>query len=291
MNVRRYTEGQALTETLVAFLVLVPVFMLIPYLGKNLDVKHKTEDGARYALWERTVFSDPGASWESQENQKSDTRLQNEIRARFLGETRAPIVAQAGTPDPNPLWEDHAGGDLVDLRDFDAGIDESREPFPYGLRGSTLLGKPASLSLFGSLAQDGLPLLNQLGGISDFLGGALDFTLGLNTDGFVNSRVALSVVDLPVFTRVGATLDIDVATDRRNIAAQGALLTDAWVPGSESNYRERLDGLVIDEIVSFLVAPGTFTFGFFPVFIEGLDGQNPTLETESNVLPERYVDD
>jgi len=287
----RRSKGQALTETLVTFVVLVPVFMLIPYLGKYLDVKHKTEDSARYALWERTVFADPGASWDSGENRKSDARLRNEIQARFLQEPRTAIAAGAVAAARNPLWEDHAGDDLVPLRDFDASINEAEEPFPYGLRGRSFLAKPASLSLFGSLAQDGLPLLNQLGGLSDFLGGALDFTLGLNTQGFAKTRATLPVIDLPAFTRVGATLDIDVATDQRSLTASAAVLTDPWVPGSEDNYRERLDGLVIDEIVSFLVAPGTFTFGFFPVFIEGLDGQNPTLETESNVLPERYVDD
>jgi len=288
---RRRNKGQALTETLVIFVALVPVFILIPYLGKYLDVKHKAEDSARYALWERTVFADPGASWDAGENQKSGARLRSEIEQRFLGEPRAAIAAQAGPAVRNPLWADHTGADLFTLRDFDASINETEEPFPYGLRGRTFLGKPASLSLFGSLAQDGLPLLNQLGGLSDFLGGALDFTLGLNKQGFATGRVSLPVVDLPLFTRVGATLDIDVATVRRSFTASGAILSDPWVPGSEGNYRERLDGLVIDEIVSFLVAPGTFTFGFFPVFIEGLDGQNPTLETESNVLPGRYVDD
>jgi len=68
MSTRRHSDGQALTETLVTLVALVPVFMLIPYLGKYLDVKHKTEDGARYALWERTVYSDPGASWNAGEN-------------------------------------------------------------------------------------------------------------------------------------------------------------------------------------------------------------------------------
>ena len=179
----------------------------------------------------------------------------------------------------------------MNVADFEASIDESREPFPYGLRGRSLLGKPDSLSLFGSLAQDGLPGLSQLGGISDLAGGALDFSLGLNTQGFATSRVGLSVTNLPVFSRLGATLDIDVPTDVLALEARGAILTDPWVPGSESNYRDRLDGLVIDEIVSLLVAPGTFTFGFFPVFKEGLDGQNPTLESESEVLPERYIDD
>ena len=47
---------------------------------------------------------------------------------------------------------------------FNLSVAESREPYPYGLRGSTILGKPADLSLFGALAQDGLPGLNQLGG-------------------------------------------------------------------------------------------------------------------------------
>lgn len=288
---RRRCKGQALSETLVAFVVLVPIFMLVPYLGKYLDVKHKAEDGARYALWERTVFSDPGASWDANENQKSDGRIRNEIRARFLEEPRAAITAQTPTTERNPLWEDHTGGELVALADFESTIDESREPFPYGLRGRSFLGKPDSLSLFGSLAQDGLPLLNQLDGLSNILGGALDFTLGLNDRGFVESRVTVPAIDLPVITRLGATLDINVAEEQRAFTARGAILTDSWTPGTEGNYRERLDGLVIDEIVSFLVAPGTFTFGFFPVFIEGLDGQNPTLESESNVLPERYVDD
>ena len=180
-----------MSETLVAFVVLVPIFMLAPYLGKYLDVKHKTEDSARYALWERTVFSDPGAGWDASENQKSDGRLRTEIRARFLEEPRAPIAAQASNAERNPLWEDHSGGDLVSLPDFEATVDESREPFPYGLRGRSFLGKPDSLSLFGSLAQDGLPLLNQLDGLSNILGGALDFTLGLNDRGFVESRVTV----------------------------------------------------------------------------------------------------
>lgn len=284
-------HGQALTETLLTFVVLVPVLMLIPYLGKYLDVKHKAEDSARYALWERTIFSDPGASWGAGENTKSDARLANEIRTRILGEPRAGIATQNLAAGRNLLWETHTGEELVALADFDSTVTETREPFNYGLRGRTLLGKPEDLSLFGALAQDGLPLLNQLDGLSSLLGGALDFTLGLNAQGFATSRIELPTLDLPVFTRVGATLDIDVAVDRRNLGSSGAILTDPWVPGSEGNYRERLDGLVIDEIVSFLVAPGTFTFGFFPVFIEGIDGQNPTLETDSRVLPEQFVND
>ena len=292
MTRRRTAGGQALTETLVAFVALVPVFMLIPYLGKYLDVKHKAEDSARYALWERSIFADPGAAWGAGENVKSDARLRTEMRARFLGETRAAVeTGVAPNAERNPLWEDHRGGELVALDTFDAAINESREPFPYGLRGSSVLGKPESVSLFGSLAQDGLPGLEPLDGLSDFLGGALDFNLGLNDAGFVNSAVTLSALDLPEFSRFGATLDIDVAAAQRSFTGRGAILSDSWVPGSEGNYRDRLDGVVIDEIVSLLVAPGTFTFGNFPVFIEGRDGQNPTLETESRVLPERFVDD
>ena len=283
--------GQALTETLVAFVVLVPILMLIPYLGKYLDVKHKAGDGARYAIWERTLFSDGDASWDSGENTKSDERIAAEVRARFTGDPRSPIVGGGGAVGRNLLWEDHRGGNLVPLENFSVTVSETREPFPYGLGGRSLLGKPSSLSLVESLSRDGLPVINGLDGLSDVLGGAFDFTLGLNARGFAVSRVELPVVDLPQFDRIGATLDINVAVNLRTLSATSAVLTDAWIPGSEGNYRDRLDGLVIDEITSFLVAPGTFTFGFFPLFIEGLDGQNPTLESESNVLPERYIDD
>lgn len=284
------SRGQALTETLVALLVLVPIFMLIPYLGKYLDVKHKAQDGARYAIWERTLFSDGGAGWDSGENTKSDAQIRAEVKARLVGDPSAPIVADTSANTRNLLWEDHSGGNLVPLDNFAPTLTETQEPFPYGLQGRSFLGKPESLSVFGSLARDGLPIVNGLDGLSDILGGAFDFTLGLNSRGFATSRVDLPVLDLPIFDRVGATLDINVATDQRTLTARSALLADAWIPGSEGNYRDRLDGLVIDEIVSLLVLPGTFTFGFFPVFIEGIDGQNPPLESESNVLPERYVD-
>lgn len=283
-------KGQALSETLVAFVVLVPLFIFIPYLGKTLSVKHKAQEGVRYAHWERSIFSDPGASWEGEENSKSDGQIRNEIRNRIVGDPSAPVVA-GGAPSTNLLWQDHRGESLVPLEEFSVALNEEREPFPYGLAGRTFLGKPADLSLFGTLARDGLPILNQLDGFNDLIGGALDFNLGLNDRGFAAAQVTLPIIDLPQFQRFGATLDIVIPETTRELVASGSLLADPWIPGSEANYRERLDGMVIDEITSVLVAPGTFTFGFFPVFIEGLKGQNPTLESESNVLPERYRQD
>lgn len=281
-------RGQALSETLVGMLVLVPILILIPYVGRYLDVKHKAQDASRYAIWERTVFSDPSAGWDAGENSKSDAALAEEIDRRILGDPRALL----GDTDQsaNPLWRDHQDADLVQLDDRALNVSETPEPFDYGLTGEGFLGVQLDISLITSLAYEGLPLLNQLEPLSDLLGGALDFNLGLNDSGFTQANVAIPAVALPDFVRAGVVNSTTPSNDVLQLRGSGALLADAWVPGSEGNYRDRLDGLVIDEIVQLLVLPGTFTFGFFPLFKEGLDGQNPQLETESTVIPPRYLD-
>ena len=102
---------------------------------------------------------------------------------------------------------------------------------------------------------------------------------------------ACLAIDLPVFTRVGATLDIDVADDARAFTASGAILTDNWVPDRKATSSSASMAWSSTRSFRCWSHPARLTFGFFPVFIEGLDGQFPTLESESNVLPERYVND
>lgn len=283
-------KGQALSETLVGLLALVPVLILIPYIGKYLDVKHKTLDAGRYAVWERSVFSD-GGSWGAGENQKSDEKIESEIVSRLLSDPRTPISADIAAANQNVLWQDHGGADLVDLSSYSQALTEFEDPFNYGLAGRSFLLKPENASLVTALAYDGLPLLNELGGLSSLLGGALDFNLGLNDGGFAEANVSLTAFGLPAFLRDGVIQSVFPQSGNAfDFQSPAAMLTDAWVPGSEDNYRDRLDGLVIDEVLQVLVLPGTVTFGLFPLFREGLDGLGPDLETESTVIPPRYVD-
>ena len=129
-------------------------------------------------------------------------------------------------------------------------------------------------------SQFSLPILSDLG-------------LGLNQRGYVKGTVGLSLTRLPDFDRRGAAVDIDASAVRDQplrMTQRGAVLSDPWVPGSEDNFAERVEGLVVDEVLRLAVLPGTETFGNTLFFIEGRKGQDPELRSETRVLPSDYLD-
>src|SRR5512147_2715603 len=110
----RHGLGQALVEFLIAAtLVLIPLFLIIPLLGKYMDLKATTIQAARYAAWERTVWFG-SADWPAA--QKDDIKIQREIQQRFFSDT-ATVKLQSsdsnaggwGGTGPKPLWRDRAG--------------------------------------------------------------------------------------------------------------------------------------------------------------------------------------
>ena len=69
-------RGQAMVETLVASLAIVPFFVVIPYMGKLLDIKYVVGSSARYAVSEKYVYLD----------RKSDTKIFREAQLRVQSE-------------------------------------------------------------------------------------------------------------------------------------------------------------------------------------------------------------
>jgi hypothetical protein len=66
-----------------AVLFLIPLFLIIPMMGKYGDVKAASAQTARYVAWERTVWyggSASAASWPG--NAKSENDIKNEARRR-----------------------------------------------------------------------------------------------------------------------------------------------------------------------------------------------------------------
>ena len=53
----KYQSGQALTEFATMMSVFVPLFIMIPILGKVSDLNTTTIEASRYAAWERTIAS------------------------------------------------------------------------------------------------------------------------------------------------------------------------------------------------------------------------------------------
>jgi len=119
---RRHQRGQALAEfTIAAAFVLIPLFLMIPLLGKFLDMKATTIQAARYAAWERTAWYG-NSDWAV--GQKSDAQIQSEVQQRFFADApTAPLRSTDQTPSSavggKPLWHDHAGQSM--LTSYSAG--------------------------------------------------------------------------------------------------------------------------------------------------------------------------
>ena len=102
--------GQALPEFIPLAIVLVPIFILIPFLGKLADMNQATIQASRYGAWERTV---------STESDKTDAQIQDEARVRFFGANRVYIKtgdapkAKAADNQYSVLWRDQANGRMM----------------------------------------------------------------------------------------------------------------------------------------------------------------------------------
>jgi hypothetical protein len=104
--------GQSTVEFLVLALVLVPLFLIVPLLGKQLDIAQTAASASRYVAFEGMVRH--GSSLQTW---KSDAQLADEVRRRFFSASAAPIktgdVAGNFAAHRNPLWTDHRGDALL----------------------------------------------------------------------------------------------------------------------------------------------------------------------------------
>ncbi len=142
--------GQALVEFMASMLVLAPLFMLLPLLGRYLDIAFAAQVAARFAAFGVTrnnINETPAgaqAAW-----MPADV-LQREVANRFFGRPGAPILAtDLSTPDngpaADPLWVKPNGEPLIpdrasavllgygkaDSADPAAGADSASDTRPF----------------------------------------------------------------------------------------------------------------------------------------------------------------
>lgn len=278
-------QGNAMAETLIALLALAPFLAGIPLLGKQLDIKQKTFDAARYAVWERTVWRSDGVS-----NRKSEEDITLEARDRTLGNQRAGLVnveaLGSGGITQNTLWRDRQRQHLLDYRDNDAPVNltytEQQTPVDIGY-----------WLVPGIAYGNGV-----LGEIQHAL--QLD-SLKLNRRAFAGTTVTLGL--RPV---LGELADRHVAlggaSSSENRRAQivqrasGALLSDTWAARDESSFQHRIDDVTVNELIEQLELPGK-PIGLQALgkgkqlFGEGQFGWDPDLRPKSNTLPRAYVEE
>lgn len=160
-------------------LVLVPLFIAIPLLGKLQDMFQAAESASRYVAFE-------GMARNSSNSWKSDAELSLEVRRRFFSHSKAPIKTgdAAGDfwSDRNPLWTDHAGNPLLVKFEDDVKVR------------TTVSDKNAIAAAHGLL------------GFAD--------DLNLSRNNWYKAEVSLNIADIPKFKPFD---DIKLKTTRRTV--------------------------------------------------------------------------
>ncbi len=130
--------GQALIECLVAALALLPLFLLVPMVGKYLDIRHATIAASRKLAFECTVRYDDCARLDD------NPSFADEIRMRFYSENSREVLSndrpardEIESDGANPLWLDRRGRSLLE-KYSDVGVRADSKTLNTGFIGSLL---------------------------------------------------------------------------------------------------------------------------------------------------------
>ncbi len=120
-------RGQALVEFLMcSAAVLLPLFLLIPFIARLQDVTHAAEMASRYLAFEATTQSEDPSVWRPLDD------LAQEVRVRFFGDVTQPLVSNLAiaTPGRHAFWTNASEDDLVGTNAM--GISVSTGPAALG---------------------------------------------------------------------------------------------------------------------------------------------------------------
>lgn len=135
---RQYQRGQSTVELIVLSFVLVPLLLIVPLVGKYMDIAQTTAEASRYTAFEGTVrHSSSTDGW------KSDADLATEVRRRFFSNSDAPVKTNDAAGDfnahRNTLWFDHRGAPLLPVFASNVGVVTQKESMsqPFGALASS----------------------------------------------------------------------------------------------------------------------------------------------------------
>lgn len=263
-----------MTELLItASFVLVPLFLLVPLLGKYIDIKQDSIQAARYEAWEYTVWYSGSGNFSAcltsdapcgfynpgQLPRKSPTDVQKESRKRFFSDPNLLISSTDNSgwdaKTANPLWLDHRGNKLWD------GTTAGPPPTPNG-------DTPVK-GWIGTMVNTLMKMFSLAFKAVSFFSGLTGSNVGFNmmdTKGFASSQVVVpikvpaGVIDMPTLLDQPG-VDASVAAMTMNYSSQAGVLSNGWNTGGLVHTTNQVGGLVPTKILDSLVSgiPGLKT--------------------------------
>ncbi len=283
----RARSGQAMTEFVIAAsAILVPLFLVIPFLGKIGELRQNAIQAARYQAWEYTVWNDPLSDYRDRNNGRAegqsptlparDRGVVNGSQTSELFLYQRPTIGSAASQSSELRngWSD-VYEDAPANRTFASADGETPDPTTIV---SDLIGVvDAIFSVFTTLN-------NTFNGLN------LPTFRKLNGDGWQTSEVQLGVAyNYPLSPFVEPPTGT-TGSDRisATITARAAVLTDSWGASSKFDAEQQVRGLVPTSLLGGTVGDvlqslaGTFLLPFGQVF----GGDDGTSRADYTPLPE-----
>jgi len=270
-------RGNAIIEVVASLLALMPFIIGMPVLGKHFDVRHKTFDAARYAVWERTVWRDDDTA-----NRKDNRDVELEMHDRILGDPAAGLISAAGLRtlgiSENRLWRDSASKSLLDYRNGSAPVELQQQRVPTPVDVGDLL-VPALAHGYGwSTTATAL-------GIED---------LRIRNETFAVAAISLGLRSIVARRPNSAAQPSDDASRPLAQRAHAAILSDTWSARDERTLGHRVDRLTANELIESFELAGQFISLQAPgkgkaLYGEGQFAAGVDLRPSSAALPAAYV--
>lgn len=247
--------GQAVTEfNVTAAFLLVPLFILIPFIGKHIDMKHSSVQAARYMAWERTVWFEQSTVPEgtSTANVKSQKQLEKEVQLRFF--TGLAFDESLAGTERNSLWNDRGKAMVDSLDDISAEFTNKGN--------EDVLNSKGNQSIHYKFMEKSSMLV---GNAASLMGNAIYYAVkGFNTGlkKIISSAPTLPLPKKPYqvddlfqfkgYYRPAVTVNtvnkhyqrVFESKEDYSIKSQSALLTDSWVVEGGEQFADWTDAFV-----------------------------------------------
>ncbi|HEY3486549.1 MAG TPA: hypothetical protein VGL10_00650 [Gammaproteobacteria bacterium] len=254
-------RGQAMTEFVIsAAFILVPLFILVPMLGKYIDMKHAAVQTARYEAWEYTAnyasLADQSSGFNSVVNSKKPVKpinnLKDESRRRFFAEngttlhTGADFAAITNT-EIKSLWRYHDGLAMYDPIAFDAesDLDQNLTPDPTGVLSAILYVIDVVFSAIADI----------LSAVASAIGASPVGFDAVNSEGYFKSTVSIPVTNPPEYTAFSLANTAPLLMTNRNLRmrASAGVLTQGWSAGGVLHTQSQAKGMVPTSLIGMIL--------------------------------------
>lgn len=251
-------SGQAMTEMLVACaFVVVPLFLIVPTVGKYIDMKHAAVNAARYVTWERTVYfndatlrNEPSGFDAFSANKlpkKSDYQLEKEVSARIFSDAHTRITTVPSDVG-RTLWTYHDASSM-----YNPPMNERPS------LSSNLATPDKTAGVMSTLLQGFGNVVSAITGIIPFSSSQFD---AISTRGGSDVEVNMSVAQVPNYTDIHGNQSglLHFGRDGLTMTAKGAVVSQTWGAAGPAHMKHQAQALaptkLIGDLFNLIKIPG-----------------------------------